>query len=986
MDRYFNRLKERVNQFGNHHQKYVRTIEKYLDPMVGSLENAGKIEDVHLWKGTSHLSQEIEIVLGVANSLDEKLTYLACYYSLQILHLNLRSTDVLSLNLTAGEDSASAYKRFMLQTGTEFKALTTTYMQELLDLFFDYQPYPEFTILSVGSLAHQDDIDVGVLDKGSAERAALNLVIGKIRREMFKWATELHFYLSERIGSQFYTSSILEYKEQLDKGAVDFVMITELLSAVPMLGSQRLFEQFEQEIIYRYHYHRHGDNKFHEAYLRGILGEIRSFLLLKINETKLNPKDDALRMISGFIYAIKTIFHIYRGNRWEVLDVLMHQDGSRKEIYLELEKVLTFLEIFRHLFQLFIGLEEDIFLDDPMTASNMEIVAKSMGYRDVGAIKAWDQLLIHYHENIEKAKTLTSQMLQDVTEHVKSISIFSNMIKSAWRPEPHRSYPGNLAIDFLKESHFFQGARFWDDVLDAFQTKDSHVLENFIKDFQLLKPRYQQIVIEKYGKAARNTIYAMISFLVILAKKKRRFDIEELCHQLNRSFLHNLAECDDRVLRLAKVFHQYPKLINDYLNTLNVSLQQRFASLLDAKLWEPEQQQSRHLLVRLCEIHCHTSHYFKRFFTRVVSQYPVYIQFLENTPQLAQISKGILSYIDSLTTFEEKKKRLGDYHDLEFLRVGLEALQGVSIEKIDAEFTEFSDSYLQMLFDISKQAVDEKIGGSVPTRDLIAVLTAGGHAREEAFDDDYDLIILLNEKDEAIRNYCNQIIVTMNSEIVKRGIMPHYRLADHFGGYITLVEDLEHYFSKPKDEAFIDKCQILGARMIVGSSKFQKQFEDRIIQRHIFEKYDQYKNQMLKEMNARHQDKQNVKGHNLNIKEGVGGLRDIEIMLLIYKARYRLKEPVNRKLIETICEIDTNHRDDLGKLNKHFNFLKQLRNLYRLTVFAGNELKFESLEPAAKIMGYQNKPGEKAVDRLASDYYLSIRESYEIIERLVNDL
>ncbi len=986
VDRYLNRLKERVSKFGNHHHKYVRTIEKYLDPMVRSLENAGRIEDIHLWKGTSRLSQEMDVVLGVANTLEEKLTYLACYYSLQMLHLNLRSTDVLTLNLTAGEDRVSAYKRFMLQTGAEFKMLTTTYMQKLLDLFFDYKPYPEFTMLSVGSLAHQDDIDVGVLDEGSPEREVLNLVIGKIRHEMFKWATELHFYLSERIGSQFYTSSIREYKEQLDKEAVDFVMITEMLNAVPILGSQRLFEQFEQEIIYRYHYLSHRDNKFHEAYLRGILGEIRSFLLLKINENRLNPKDDALRMISGIIYAGKTIFRIYRGNRWDILDALMRQDSRRKDIYIEIEKVLTFLEIFRHLFQLFIGLEEDIFLNDPATASNMEIVAKTMGYRDVGAINAWDHLLIHYHENVEKAKTLISRLLQDVTEHVKSISIFSNMIKSAWYPEPYRSYPGNLAIDFLKESRFFQGARFWDDVLEALKAEDSHVLENFIKDLRLLKPRHRQIVIEKYGKAARNAIYAMISFLLILIKNKHDLCIEELCKQFNRSFLHNLAECDDRVLRLTKVFRQYPALINEYLHALCIELQQQFASLLDAELWEPEQQQSKQLLVKLCEIHYHTSHYFKRFFTRVVSQYPVYIQYLENASKLAQISKGILSYIDSLTTFEEKKKRLGDYHDLEFLRVGLEALQGVPIEKIDAEFTEFSDSYLQMLFDICKQAVDEKIGGSIPTRDLIAILTAGGYAREQAFDDDFDLIILLNEKDEAIRNYCNQIVVLMNSEIVKRGIMPHYRLADHFGGYITLVDDLEHYFSTQKDEAFIDKSQILGARMIVGSTNFQKQFEARIIQQHIFEKYDQYKDQMLKEMNARHHDKQNIKSHNLNVKEGVGGLRDIEIMLLIYKARYRLKQPVNRKLMETICEVDTKHKDNLCRLNKNFNFLKQLRDLYRLTVFAGNELKIEYLEPAAKIMGYQNNQTEKAVDRLIWDYYLCTKESHEIIEKLLEDL
>lgn len=986
MERYFNRLKERVNQLGNHHQKYIRTIEKYLDPMVSSLEGAGKIEDIHIWRGSPRLSQEMDIIAGVAGTLPEKLAYLACYYSLQMLHLNLRSIDVLKLNLTSAIDRSAIHKQFMLQSGAEFRRLTGTYMQKLLDLFFDSKTPPEFAMLGVGSLAHQDDIDVGVIDDGSPGRDDLNLVIGKIRNEMFKWATELHFYLSEHVGSQFYTASIHEYKELLDSQIQDFVIISEMLNAVTIIGSERLFDQFEQEITYRYHYQSYRDNKFHEGYLRGILGEIRSLLLRPINEEKLNPKDDALRMVSIIILAAKTVFRIYRGNRWDVLNILARKDSSRKEIYLELEKVLTFLEIFRHLYQLFIGLDEDIYLGDPETANNLQIIATTLGYEDVGAISAWDHLLIHYHEHVDSAKKISARLIQDVTEHLKAVSIFSNKLKSAWYPDPYRSYPGNLAIDFLRDSNFFKGARFWDDILEAIQSDDSHVLENFIKDFKLLKPRFQKVIIEKYGQTARNTIYSMISFLIILWKKKRSLGTEELCNQLNQSFLKNVGDCADRVIRMTKVFNQYPHLINEYLSTLDISLQRQFTSLLDRELWEPEQQKSKILLIKLCDIHCNTSHYFKRFFSRVVSQYPVYIQYLLDTPQLAQIAKGILSYIDSLNTFDEKKKRLGDYHDLEFLRVGLEALQGMSIERIDADFTEFSDLYLQLLFDICKQAVNEKIGGYKPTKDLIAIYTAGGYAREQAFDDDYDLIIFLNEKDEDIRQYCRQIITMMNTEIVKRGIMPHYRFADHFGDYITLVDDLDAFFSEENEDAFIDKSQILGARMIVGSTRFRKEFEARIVQRHIYQKYDQYKDQMMKEMLSRHKDKRNVRNHNLNVKEGVGGLRDIEIMLLIYKARYQLQQPVNRKLMETICEIDTRHKEDLCKLNKHFNFLKQLRDLYRLTVFAGNELKIEYLEPAAKILGYQDHQAEKAVDRLVWDYYLATEESHQIVERLVADL
>ncbi len=986
MDRYFNRLKERVSQLGNHHQKYIRTIERYLEPMVKSLEDAGKIEDVHIWRGSRRLSQEMDIVLAVTNNLADKLTYLACYYSLQMLFLNLRSIDVLKLNLTSAEDRYTVYKNFMLQTGAAFRALTGSYMQKLLDLFFGSQPAPEFVMLGVGSLAHQDDIDVGVIDDGSPARGQLNAVIGKVRNEMFKWATELHFYLSEHVGSQFYSASIQEYQELLDRQIQDFVIISEMLNAVPILGSQQLFDQFEQQITSRYHYHSFRDNKFHEGYLRGVLGEIRSLLLQPINAEKLNPKDDALRMVSISILAAKTIFRIYRGNRWDVLNILTRKDSGRKELYIELEKVLTFLEIFRHLYQLFIGLEEDIYLDDPATKEQLQVIAKAMGYEDVGAISAWDHLLIHYHEHVAVAKKICARLIEDVTDHLKSVSIFSNKLKAAWYPDPYRSYPGNLAVDFLRDSNFFKGAKFWNDILEALQAEDSHVLENFVKDFRQLPERYQKILIEKYGYAGRNAIYTMIAFLIILWNKRKALGTELLYYQLNEAFLDNLRDCDDRVLRLVKVFHQYPDLINNYLSTLPANLQEKFHALLDQPLWEMEQQKLKQLLVKLCQLHCNTSYYFKRFFIRVVSKHPVYLQYLQHPDQLAQIAKGIIGRIDSLRSFEEQKQWLGDYHDLEFMRVGLEALNGEPIDKIDAEFTEFSDSYLQVLFDICKQAVNEQIGQYFPTRDLIAIYTAGGYAREQAFDDDYDLIFLLNEKDDEIHHYCNRIVTMMNSEIVKRGIMPHYRFADHFGDYITPVDDLDQFLAKEHEESFIDKSQLLGARMIVGSSKFQHQFEQRIIEPHIYQKYEQYKHQMIQEMISRQQNKKISEWHNLNVKEAIGGLRDIEMLLLIYKARYRLKQPVNRKLMETICQIDGRHKDDLCQLNKHFNFLKQLRDLYRLTVFAGNDLKIEYLEPAAKIMGYKDSPVEKAVDRLVWDYYLCTEQVHEIIERLLDDL
>ncbi|NOZ63091.1 MAG: hypothetical protein GXO74_15680 [Calditrichaeota bacterium] len=929
----------------------------------------------------------MDVILSVGRTLEEKLAFLACYYSLQMLHLNIRSIDVLRLQLAETstlEQRIPIFKDFMINSGKDFRKLTAAYMQRLLGLMSKIQDLPDFVVLGVGSLAHQDDIDLGVIDDGSPKRKSLNLVMHQLSQEMFRRATELHFYLTEHVGVEFYTASIEEFNGLLDAEIQDFIIITEMLNAVPIFGSKRLFKQFLQEIIFRYYYQKRRDNRYHEAYLRGILGEIRSFLFRNINQDKLNPKDDALRMLQGLIFSGKTIFRIHRENRWEILADLKRKDQKRSAFYSDLEKALSFLEVFRHVFQLYVGLEDDIYLDDPAMQDNLQLVAQTLGYHDIGAIRAWDHLLIHYHEYAELAKRITAQLLEDVHVHIQNISSFSVIASQAKEAEPYRSYPGNLAIDFLRQSRFFKGAKYWDDVLKYIYDEDSHLLENFIRDIRSLKPHFRNVVIKKYGQAFRQALYPSISFLTLLAQRKHQLHCPEISGAFIESFLEMLTTCSDRVLRLTKVFSWYPKLLNDFFMILSDNQRKRFSRLIEQDLWEPHTQRNKELLVHLCEIHSNSSHYFKRFFTRIVTKHPSYIAYLKDLSALDHIAQGMLGTIDSLTTFEECKNQLNDFHDLEFLRLGLEALKGSPIEMLDSEFTLFTDNYLKLLFDISKQEVNRKIGGYFSTRDLIAICAAGGHGREQAFDDDYDLIFLLDEDDEEIRRYCNKIVSMMNCEIMRRGTMPHYRFADHFGRYITLVDDLDEFFSANHETDFIDKSQILSARMIVGTNKFQRKFIERIVRPHIFEQSDIYIKKLIQEMSSRHKDKRNTQKQNIIIKEGIGGLRDIEFLLLIYKAKYQLNEPLNMKLIQKILTIDTERKTDLLNLIQYRNFLKQVRDLYRLTVSASDILKIEYLRPIAKIMGYQQEGNSVDTEKLVADIKKTMEQVHVTIDKLIS--
>ncbi|MDZ7260636.1 MAG: hypothetical protein ONB05_00750, partial [candidate division KSB1 bacterium] len=163
----FTKLKDRVRLLGNHHQKYLRTIELHHEALIEKLETKGLIDQVHLWKSAPNLSEEMNTIVEVGETLEQKLAFLGCYYAMQFLHTNLRSIDVLMLNLTTTADRLAVYQNFMRGIGSEFRLLTAHYMAKLLDLFIPEDQRPEFALLGVGTRADQDDIDIGIIDDGS---------------------------------------------------------------------------------------------------------------------------------------------------------------------------------------------------------------------------------------------------------------------------------------------------------------------------------------------------------------------------------------------------------------------------------------------------------------------------------------------------------------------------------------------------------------------------------------------------------------------------------------------------------------------------------------------------------------------------------------------------------------------------------------------------------------------------------------------------
>lgn len=967
MKDFLSTLIERTTEFGNHYHKYIQAVSKNLNPLIRRLEEKKKRDSVHILHPAYDFGEALQIVAESSENTKEKLNFLGTYFALQFLLMNHQVLDLLRMDIVeSGTNTFFIYRKFMRNVGNNFRMLTVCYIKELLDIFIKKEECPEFAILGVGTKSDQDDIDVGVIDDGKRNREKFNRAISLVSQEMLKFAISFHFHLSEHIGKNFYSASIDEYKSVLRCRIGDFVIINEMLSAAIIIGSDRIFKEYQEQIIDRYFYHPGGDNRYHEGYLRGILGEVSSLLARPLSDARINFKEDALRIIKSIISARKTIFNIEKVNTWDIIEELRTKDTRMYHEYNSLERSLTFFEIFRYIYQLLVTQDEEIPFDD-VSLINIRKVAKLLGYSDVGKCRAEEHILVNYYEHIQNIRRVVPILLDDVKKHLKLHSIFAPIFNTG--------YQGNIVQDFLQEFKFFRGTSFWDDILDDF--RNEALVKRFVDDLNSFQPDKRKKFIKGYVKWVKYDFYSLIKFLTILGESKIGFSVYS---DLNTHLLKTIDIMPEVQRNIAYVFYRFPHLINAYLSLNEEKDLKHYLKILDRKIYEKEIASIVSSLKNLIGIHLLSSQFFKGLFLRILDKYPESIQLLQEPHRLKEFAEGIYSDITSMRSFEGKKEKLGDYYDFEMLRVGISSLHGVPVQITNAEFTEFSDRYIHTIFDLCRQEINAEYKKRIITEDLIAVFAAGGHAREQAYDDDYDIIVLLNSDDAEVLSYCNKIVSRINSEIIKRGTIPHHRFAAHFGRFVILMREIEQLLSTDQPDIFIEKSQVLGARLVVGSRRFEKEFLERIVKPHIFEKKEEYIRQMIGEINSRHTaEKENLLSA-FNIKESSGGLRDIEMMMLILKAKFNLREPVNAKLLEIIAAKQTNLKKDLEDLAEALNFLRNLRDVYRLTTGATDIIVPEVLQNPAKIMGY------KSAAELYKKFKEYKRKVEKTIKRVINKL
>ena len=105
-----------------------------------------------------------------------------------------------------------------------------------------------------------------------------------------------------------------------------------------------------------------------------------------------------------------------------------------------------------------------------------------------------------------------------------------------------------------------------------------------------------------------------------------------------------------------------------------------------------------------------------------------------------------------------------------------------------------------------------------------------------------------------------------------------------------------------------------------------------------------------------------------DVKESPGGLRDLEMAMLLLKVLYEMEGPVGVGLLGAVAERYPSERQLCTEIEESYQFLNRLRDVYRLTVCPSNYIDPGHFEQPALILGYEREKTVRAGEKLREDF------------------
>ncbi len=265
--------------------------------------------------------------------------------------------------------------------------------------------------------------------------------------------------------------------------------------------------------------------------------------------------------------------------------------------------------------------------------------------------------------------------------------------------------------------------------------------------------------------------------------------------------------------------------------------------------------------------------------------------------------------------------------------------QGLSGQALLHKHTTLIDSYLEKKF----RACPETSG--------MALIAIGGYGRRELFPfSDIDILLLHDCAPEDVLSSAAEAIL--------------YPLWDAGLDVGHSVRTIEQCLTDAEKDFFF-QVALLDAKIIIGNKAIFAKLQKEYNQKFISGLRKQFLDQMI--LHRTHRLKNfNQHGYLLepNIKEGRGGLRDIQSLLWTAKVIFGLKD------LKAIEDAGILSKEEHQNLEQAWEHLIQIRNrLHYLSGRKNDRLYFEMQEEISKKFNYRSTKGIKAVEHFMREVY-----------------
>ena len=278
-------------------------------------------------------------------------------------------------------------------------------------------------------------------------------------------------------------------------------------------------------------------------------------------------------------------------------------------------------------------------------------------------------------------------------------------------------------------------------------------------------------------------------------------------------------------------------------------------------------------------------------------------------------------------------------------------------------YTLISDKIIQIIAKIVTENMYPLVS---PTKgETISIIAVGGYGRAEmAPYSDIDLLFLTPYKQTA---WGENVIETILYLLWDLGLKVGHS-----------VRNIEECLRIAKND-ITARTSLLENRLLFGNLDLAKKLTQRLW-KEIFEKSaSEFIERKLEERNLRHK-KQGAQRYLLepNIKEGKGGLRDLQTLYWISKYVYKISnknELIKYKIFK---------KTDLDIFFKAEDFLWTIRcALHILSKRANEVLSFDLQVPLAKKLGFKKEAGLLAVENFMQNYFLHAKNVGELTRILL---